>query len=839
MISAIWQDLIFGARLMRRRPGLSLTAAGVLALGIGVNTALFSAVNALFFTPLPVADPHQLFYVYQRSPEGRTFAPRMGAEELELLRAQTGDVAEYAFHADAPATLTVGEETERISGETVSGNYFALLGTATAQGRPLGTQDDDVTAPPAIVISYALWESRFQSDPAAVGRSVRLNDRAVTTVGVAPRGFFGARDRLTPSDYWMTAAQAAPDGRWRGAPIGRMRRPGSFDELAVRFRALSPRLAELNLQRLEQGAAAAGGRVAGPFVASLRQAAFIVRKAADVQMPLEPDLRLVPPALLGGLAAVVTLVLLIATANIAGLLLARGVTRTREVAVRRALGAGPGRLARQLIAENALLSAISGMAGLGLGVMLIALFRASAPVRYAIEVGVDVRVLLFVAVVSGLTGMLAALAPARQAARVDVLQALGGGTNVAPGRRRLRHAVVIPQVALSLVLLAVAAVQTRGLLMLETADRGYRAESVTAFNIGRPVPTTLDAETARAWRMRVPSIAKDIGVRLEGLTEVGAFAFTSRLPLTADQSGYRVMTEAGLAAGAAGSATAPQMPWLPVTPGYFETLEIGLSGRAFDTRDSSTSAKVAVLSRAAARSLWPDGQAIGRRITFMQGARPGPWIEVIGVANDVKPVLDAERDSPLVYVPLEQSPIIGMAASVLIVRAAGDARTLVQSVKRAVVDAEPLLEVWRVRTLSSLVDETLYLRRLAATVLAGAGFVGLALACIGLYGVVSYSVAQRLREIGIRTTLGAGRRDILLLVLREGAGVTLVGSALGILIAALGISWASRVVPGLPAPDLAIFLAVAAALSLVVIAACLVPAHRASRVDPARVLRGL
>jgi hypothetical protein len=362
---------------------------------------------------------------------------------------------------------------------------------------------------------------------------------------------------------------------------------------------------------------------------------------------------------------------------------------------------------------------------------------------------------------------------------------------------------------------------------------------VTVFNIARPISTFPDPDQLRQWRMRVAALTKEIGIRLESVPEVGVFAFTSRLPLGADQGGYRVMTEAGVSASATGPATVTQMPWLPVTAGYFEAMGIRLSGRAFDTRDSSTSAKVAVLSRAAARSLWPDGQAIGRRITFMQGARPGPWIEVVGVANDVKPVLDSDRDSPLVYVPLEQSPIIGLAASVLIVRAAGDPRTLVEKVKRAVVEAEPVLDVWRVRTLSSLVDETLYLRRLAATVLAGAGFIGLALACIGLYGVVSYSVAQRLREIGIRTTLGAGRRDILLLVLREGAGVTLVGSALGILIAALGINWASRVVPGLPAPDLAIFLAVAAALSFVVIAACLVPAHRASQVDPARVLRGL
>jgi hypothetical protein len=394
-------------------------------------------------------------------------------------------------------------------------------------------------------------------------------------------------------------------------------------------------------------------------------------------------------------------------------------------------------------------------------------------------------------------------------------------------------------VALSLVLLAVAAVQVRGLLRIEHANRGYRAEGVTVFNTGRLVPSTLDAETARRWRMRIPTMARDIGTRLESVPEVGAFAFTSWLPLNADQSFYRVMTEAALASGGTGAAMAPHMPWLPVTAGYFETMGISLRGRTFDMRDSSTSAKVVVLSESAARILWPDGQAIGRRLTFMQGARPGPLMEVVGIANDVKPVLDADRNSSRVYVPLDQSPIIGMGTAVLVVRAAGDVRTLVQNVRRAIVEVEPLLAVLRVRTLTSLIDEMLYLRRLAAVVLSGAGAMGLALACIGLYGVVSYSVAQRLREIGIRTTLGAGRRDIVLLVLREGAGVAILGSALGVVIAALAISWASRVVPGLPAPDLGTFLAVAATLSCVVIGACLVPAHRASRVDPARVLRGL
>ena len=759
----------------------------------------------------------------------------MGAEELELLRVRTGNQAEYALHAQLSGTVTVDGETEREVGELVSGNYFDLLGVGIAHGRTLGMADEDPAGAPAVVISHALWVRRFRSDPAAVGRQVRISNRFATIVGVAAPGFFGVTDRLTPSDLWVTGAQMR-DAAWRGAPIGRLKRNATFDEIDTVVRALSPRLAAIGLDRRQQAMSGTAGRMSDRTVDMLRRTTFRVRRASDVEMPFDPELRLIPRGLAAGIVGVVALVLVIATANIAGLLLARGMTRTGEIAVRRALGAGRLRLARQLLTESVMLSVVSGGLGMGLAVILLGLFRANAPARFGFDVAIDFNVLLFATIVCLITGVVAGLAPVRQAGRVNVLHALGGGVAGGPvGRRRLRHAIVIPQVALSLVLLVVAAVQTRGLLGIERAERGYRTEGITVFQYGRPAPSVFDADVARQWRERLPGLAHEIADRVKVLPQVTAVGLVSRLPLGTNDGSFRIVTEQGHSAGESPRTT---NAWTSVTGGYFDVMGMQLLGRTFDTRDSATSAKVAVVSESLARSLWPVGNPIGQRFAFMQGARPDAWREVVGIVNDVRPVFETGRATGLVYLPVHQAPMV-FAATVLVVRGAGDQRALVEGVKQAVVDAEPLVDVYSVRALSHLIDDMLYLRRLAAAVLTAAGVVGLLLACIGVYGVVSYSVEQRLREIGIRATLGADRHDIISLILRDGLAVIAWGAAAGLGTAVLSLKWAAGMVPGLPAGDALSYAAVSVALSAIVAAACLLPAYRASRVDPAKVLRGL
>jgi predicted permease len=832
MLPGLWGDLKYGCRLLYRRPAFSLTAVLVLTLGIGLNAALFIVVNGLLFVPLPVRAPSELFYIYQQVPEGRSSNPFMGAEELELLRTQTGRLAAYALHARFPATLSVSGETERQTGETVSGNYFTLLGVGTVLGRPLGVMDEDPTAPAAVVISHGLWARRFQSDYSVIGRQAQIDDLLVTIVGVTAPGFYGVTDRLTPSDFWIAGSQARHTA-WGGVPIGRMEPDASFAQLEAAIVALSPRLAELELDRLRWVASQVSGSIPDKQADRIRRTRFPVRLASEVDMPFDPDLRLIPPALIGGVVGIVALVLLIATTNITGLLLARGVTRTGEVAVRRALGATRVRLTRQLLTETVLLSTVGGALGVGVAVITVGLFRANAPLRYVFETPIDQRVVLFVVGVCLITGVVAVLGPVRQAARVNVLQAIGGGGGGHPVRRRMRHAIVVPQVAISLLLLAVAAVQVRALLTTEFADRGYRPGGVIAFSIGRPTPRAWDSNVAREWLKRVQGLPRDIAARVQTLPQVGKFGFTSRLPIDPTQGGFRIIADSDALSERSPHSAAP---WVLVTEGYFETMGMRLRGRDFDARDSGTSAKVAVLSESLARSLWPSGEPLGRRFAFMQGAQRTDWREVVGVVTDVKPVLDGGGDQRMAYLPVEQSPM-SMAALILVVRGSEDPPALVQHVTRAVREAEPLVTVYRVRTLSQLLDEALYPRRLATTVLSAAGLAGLLLACIGLYGVVSYSAAQRVREIGIRATLGAEPGHLVSLILKDGVAAIAWGSTLGLVSAVCSLRWASQIVPGLSPGDVVTYVAVTAVVATIVAVACLLPAFRASRVDPAQVLR--
>jgi putative ABC transport system permease protein len=833
-MSQVWQDLKYGVRLMRRRPAFSVTVILVLSLGIGVNAGLFSVVNALFFRPLPVQSPDRLFYVYQREPGGRTSGGGFGQPTFDMSVGPTATLADYAAQLQAQNTITLGSVVERVRGEYVSGNYFELLGVGAAIGRPLGTADDDPAATPrAIVVSYDFWTRWLQASPTAVGTTVRLDDGAAVVVGVAPKGFRGLADPFTPSDFWLPLK--AVDTRLTGRPIGRLKPGATMADVQNAFKALSPFLARAMADERQERMAGLGGRLAPSFIESILRTEFVALAASAVEMPFDPDSHLIPRPLIAGVIGVVALVLLIATANIAGLLLARGVTRTPEVAVRRALGAGTPRVARQLLTESVLLSAVGGALGLAIAVILVGVFRANAPSRYGIDVVFDVRVIVFAVGVCILAGVITGLAPARQAARVDVLHALGSGVSATKAvRRRLRHAIVIPQIAFSLVLLVVAGVQVRALLAAERADPGYRAGGAMVFNIDLPRPAGLSPEEGRVLTQRQRALYSSLVEQMRGVPGVTAYGVTTLLPLGSRNVGARIVSEIEFLQG---QAQPLEIGRVHVSRGYFDAMGIRLlRGRGVNESDTALTGKVVVISAAAAKTLWPYGTGIGQRVAFMQGARPSEWFEVIGVVNDIQPVLPTSRADPAVYVPIEQAES-SVFAPTLVARGIGDPTALVRDVSAATLAADPMARVWRARTLEQLVAELRYPRRLAAAVLAATALIGLLFAGIGLYGVVSYSVEQRLREIGIRTTLGAERRDILGLVLREGVLVVTLGSVAGVVVAAIALRWASGVIPSVPRGDISTYLAMTLALGAIVLAACLIPAMRASRVDPAEVLR--
>ena len=842
MLSFI-SDVRYAVRRMRRSPGFTAVAVVVLALGIGVNTALFSIVNALFFKPLPVRAPEELVYLYATDPSGQVSAFLL-PEELDFFREQAADLVEFTSHLYGGTALSADDERERVSGEFVSGSYFDVLGVKAVLGRTLGPRDDDPANPEAaVVIGHDLWTRRFRADPNIIGKLVQLQRRPFTIVGVMEPGFRGLSDFWTPSEYWATPQQVFPGRSVReGVPIVRLKAGVTFEQFRSFVDAKTPQLQQMRLDGMSPAARSKyGDRIRGRL--------YPVFRARDVQMPFHPTSQVIPKNVLVALTFVVALVLVIASANIAGLLLARGVTRTAEIAVRRALGASGMRLTRQLLTETVLLSFAGGMFGCLVATTVLGLFGAYTPATFALDVPMDMRVLGFAVVVCIATGMLVGTAPALQAAKVTVLEALGSGIAAARGtRRRLRQWVVIPQVGLSLVLLTVAGIHLRSLAAVELKDLGYRTDEVVVLNVWREEPPP-DLPRERRWTPEEQrAYAEDRARRerlfidrmLDGvqrLPNAAASAMTQSLPASADlPPSNSVMTYDAFLSGASVSNSALRTV---VSDGYFDVMRIAvLAGRPFDQRDALLGRKVAIVSESLGTRLWTDRQAVGRQLAFVGAGSVRPeWLEVIGVVNEVEPILGDSGSAPRVNVPVRQE--WQADTPYLVVRGRGDRAALVGEVKKAVTSSDSNAEIWRAQTLQQVVADILYPRRTAAAVLTAAGLIGLSLACIGLYGVVSYSVAQRLREIGIRATLGAGRRDLVLLLLKDGATVTVVGCLVGLVLAILAQRLTANMLPGLPAMDLFSFLMVPLALGFVVLLACYLPARRAASTDPWIILRAL
>ena len=855
LLETLWQDVTFGVRLMRRSPAFSITAIVVLSLGIGANTALFSIVNALFFTPLPVRAPEELFYLYTKNEAGQVMA-HMSPEEFRFFFERAPELADYTGHWQATMRLSADNETEQVSGEWVRTNYFDLLGVRMQLGRPLGPAEDDPANPEqAIVISDELWTRRFNRDPNVIGLQVRLHQSYVTVVGVAEPGFEGLTDPWTPTSFWISGMQVysqygeRPLIGYIGGPIGRLRPGVTIDQMRAFFAAAHR---EWKDERLSSARARYSASAFEDMRRRIMAEQLLIYRAVDTRMPFAPETALIRPAMLFGMVAVVGLVLLIAAANIAGLLLARGVTRTGEVAVRRALGAGGARVTRQLLTESVLQALAGGAMGLAVATTLVGLFRAYTPSRFAVEVAVDVRVLLFAIAVCVGAGIAVGLAPALQAARVNVLEALGSGiVGARVVRSRLRYWIVMPQVALSLVLLLVAAVHVRALLRIERADPGYRTDDAIVFTIGRWEPREPIASRRKRTRdeamaaqekeaATVRQFNRSVLERVGRLAQVSHFALGGP-PVTPGSGELQsVISQASYNAGGAPGASAQRAV---VSDGYFDAMGMRLvAGRTFDDRDGPYEAfgtRVTVIDETTARTVWPAGDAIGQVLGVLPAAgssgQKTEWLQVIGIVNDVQPILSDTAQRPSIYVSLAQQ--WRGAASTLVVRGPGDQATLIRGVKAAVVGADAFAEVSRVRTMEQFVAEILFPRRIAASILTAAGLLGLLLASIGLYGVMSYSMAQRMREIGIRATLGADRRDIIGLVLREGAVIVASATAAGVVVALVALRATANLLPDLPAGDAMSFVAVPMALAAIIGAACFIPARRAARVDPASVLR--
>ncbi len=816
----LWQDLRYSLRALRRSPAFTAAAVASLALGIGANTLIFTFLDALFLKSLPVAAPDRLVALYAKDLEKQDLLSLSYPDFQDLQREAGGVFSGLAAYRNVSLGLSGNGEPAQIPGVIVSGRYFDVLGVRAARGRFFLPDEDGVPgAHPVVVLSHALWQSRFGSDPGAVGRTVRLNGQGYTIIGIAPAEFKGLSILDRPPDVWVPAAMhrdllKGPQARWIDkrntfvfSAVARLA-PGAGVDKAGALLATFARRLEKDDPENHQGL----GMVAVPLA-----------KAT------------LPPGQRGGLvlsggllAAVVGLLLLIAGANVANLLLARALARSGEVAVRLSLGAGRGRLVRQLLAEGVLLGLLGGAAGLLVALWGRKVLWAFRPPFFpdTLDLGIDARVLLFTLVIAVATGVLFSLAPVLQSFRLDLSAVLtrqtrSGGARGDGSGRVLREVLIAGQVALSVVVLAGAGLFLRSLLAVERIDPGFETEKlfVIPMDVGGQGYTPPRAQDF--YRQAVERVSTLPGVR--------AAAVASRFLLVAGGARQSVAPE-GLIAPRGGRDLMTGVN--VVGPGYFQTVGMRLrAGRGFGPEDRAGALPVVVINESLAHLLWPGQPALGKRLHLGDDEE---LLEVVGVAADARYAGLREPPAPYAYRPVQQSYSPMM---MLHVRTSGDPGPLLQKVRREVQALDPGLPLLEPRTITQVRNQSLWAPRMGAGLLSTFGLLALALAALGIYGVVAYSIGQREREIGIRMALGAGRREVLGLVLRQGLRPVVLGVVLGLVAALAAARTISSLLFGIGAADPLALAGAAALLVLVALAAIYAPARRASGLDPVTALR--
>ena len=817
-MDTLWQDIKYGARMLAKSPGFTVVAVLSLALGIGVNSAIFSVVNAVLFKPLPVESPEQLAKIFATGQDKFLAEYPLSYPDYEDYRDQS-DVFDGLFaYAGTPFALDTGTENQFVLGEVATGNYFTTLGVSGALGRVFQPDDDREGAAPVAVLGHNAWKRRFDSDPAIVGQPILLNGTAFTVIGVAPEEFRGLIKGLAP-ELWIPI---------KSLPLLNPRNTRRLERRSGGWLWVAGRLKpSVDLEQARSRLATIAARLAQDHPDSNEDRGVSVYRAGDVVYFPGVDRALRVTAMV--LMAVVGLVLLIACANVANMLLARAAARQREVAIRLSLGAGRLRLVRQLLTESLLLSLFAG--GIGL---LIALWSngllSSLQIPFSLEIdidlglGLDARVFGFTLGAAFLTAFLFGLAPALQAAGTDLAPALkeeGGRTSGSKSKNRLRNALVVAQVALSLVLLIGAGLSVRSLQNANLIDPGFDAANVISARFEVNLRGMDEAEGQIFYNQ--------LAERVSALPGVQSVAYATHLPLN-----FEIRLE-GVVPDEQRSLPDDEWPnvdMASVGPGYFETLRIPLvAGRSFTEQDREGSPQVAVVNEALAAKFWPGENPLGRKVFFDED---GDGYEVVGVARNGKYRTLGEAPRPYVYKSLLQNY---EGSQMLLTRTEGDMRPLLTAIRQEARAIDPKVPVIGLRTAEEAIGVVLLLPQFSAAVFGALGLLGLALASVGIYGVISYSVSQRTHEIGIRMALGAQHDDVLLMVLKHAMLLTGVGIALGLL-AAFGLTrFLSGVLYGVQSTDLLTFAGVSALLAAVALLACFVPARRATRVDPMVALR--
>ena len=814
-MDTFFQDLRYALRMLRKASGFTTIAVLTLALGIGANTAIFTVIDSVLLRPLPYNDSDRLVYLNEESKQ-------LKGMSISYLNFQDWQSQNHVFESmgaeqNNAFVMTGGERPELVIGRSVTDGFFPTLGVKPILGREIFPDDNQPSATPVALLSYGLWQRRFGGNPNVVGSALNLDQKAYTVIGVLPKAF----DYLGNQDgVFVPLGLQAKDFTDRGShpgiyAVARLKPGVSLEQARAEMSAIA--------HRLEQ-----------EYPTTNRGNGINLRSLQEVVVGnIRPWLLI--------LFAAVGFVLLIACANVANLLLTRATIREKEIAIRAALGAGRGRMVRQLLTESVLLALTGGLLGLGLAIAGIHLLIGASPdsLPRVAEIHINGVVLGFTILASLLTGVIFGIAPALHLSVPRLQQSLreGGRGSSTGGRQKVRNALVVSELALSLVLLVVAGLLIRSFVRLLNVNPGFNAERVFTARVALPENKYKDIPQAN-------NFFDELLRNLQAMPNIQSVGLITPLPLTGEgwQADYRVEDR-----------PTPELGEFPntdihyVSPAYVQAMQIPLlSGRIFTESDNDSSLPVAMVNQTFARRWWPNENPIGKRIrmcgtcTPRPDRVPPPWLTIIGVVGDVRQYgLDQEPKTE-VYTPYNQRggrtrPLTYRA---LVVRTAtGDPLTVTSQVRSAVQQLDKDLPIFSIRTMEQLIGRSVASRKMSMFLLITFASLALLLAAVGLYGVISYSVTQRTQEIGIRMALGASRRDVLGMVISQASKLAAIGLGIGLVLALALTGIISKMLFGVRPTDPLTFLCILLLLVAVALFASYIPARRAAKVDPMVALR--
>jgi predicted permease len=829
MAETLLKDIRYALRWMRRSPGFSAVAILSLGLGVGVNTAMFSLVDSLLFRPLPVTSPDTLVDVFTTGGDGDEFATTSYPDFLDI-KAQNTVFSDMIGYSPMMAPLSLGERSRVSLGQVVTSNHFAMLGVQPLLGRLLVPADDDPASPRVVVISHRMWQREFGSDPAIVGKTLTLRGQVYSIAGVAPASFTGVIPLLTP-ELWLPVQfveEVEPAGINDSvpSPVGTTR----LERRGMRWMFVKG--------RLKPGVTAEHANANVALIGRQLEAAN-VQTNKDRKMAAVPtkDVRLLVPQAGGvlsigaaGLMTIVGLVLLIACANVAGMLLARASARRREISVRLAIGASRSRLIQQLLAEGALLGLLGAVAAVALAWVLVQAvhgIKLPLPVDVVFDLRIDARVLTFSIVVASLTGILAGLLPALKASAPSLVSDLRGeAPTTKVGRRRfaMRDALVVAQVALTAVLLVVAGLLLRSLGASQRADVGFDAHGLAAISLDTNMIRYTPERGNAFWRDALSRVSALPGVQTAGLvTPTLPFGFNfNQTEMRVDNRAY--------GEGQRGEI----IENVSISPTYLQTLGVPIvDGRGISDSDLPGVPDVAVINETMARTFWPNESPVGHTFQTVNPTRSRTF-RIIGVARDHKRHGVLEAPSPFVYYADAQR---ALQYKFVLARTNGDAEVLLAAMRRELLAIEPSLVFIASSTMEQNMGMSLMPARVGAILASAFGGLGTLLAAIGLYGVIAFSVARRTREIGLRMALGANPGVVLSMVMRQGFTIVAVGMIAGGVLAGAAAVGLRGVLYGITPFDPIAWGLALSAMSAAAAMANFVPARRAMRIDPMSALR--